>query len=258
MEHTVPVLRLSEHQDRLCEFWARAVLPPRLRALIGSMLDAGLPDVPLAYPTDWGITWGDGLRVDVWAEMALANLYAPARHLDPEVHTLADCVRAWRGITEQWLFLGIDNAFYYAVLIPAVHLAAGLPAARRDWWSTSSTASPVRSSPPAVSTPSGHTSSSLPRTRAPSGRSCPWIGRTATSPTSTGGVRGVPGHVRAGARRATARRAGAAGRPGTGAGHGRCGRRWFDSALAVRCALAAAKAVPTGPAPCSRLVAGVD
>jgi methionyl-tRNA synthetase len=127
VEHTVPVLRLEEYRDRLCEFWARAVLPPRLRALIGSMLDTGLPDVPLAYPTDWGITWGDGLRVDVWAEMALANLYAPARHLDPEVHTLADCVRAWRGITEQLLFLGIDNAFYYAVLIPAVHLAAGLP-----------------------------------------------------------------------------------------------------------------------------------
>jgi methionyl-tRNA synthetase len=128
VEHTVPVLRLEEHRDRLCEFWSRAVLPPRLRALIASMLDAGLPDVPLAYPTDWGIAWGDGLRVDVWAEMALANLYAPARHLDPGVRTLADCVRAWRGITEQWLFLGIDNAFYYAVLIPALHLVAGLPA----------------------------------------------------------------------------------------------------------------------------------
>ena len=127
-EHVVPVLRLEEYRDRLCEFWSRAVLPPRLRALIGGMLDTRLPDVPLAYPTDWGITWGDGLRVDVWAEMALANLFAPARHLDPDVRTLADCVRAWRGISEQWLFLGIDNAFYYAVMIPALHLAAGLPA----------------------------------------------------------------------------------------------------------------------------------
>nr|WP_264567090.1 class I tRNA ligase family protein [Micromonospora purpureochromogenes] len=28
---------------------------------------------------------------------------------------------------EQWIFLGVDNAFYYALLIPALHLAAGLP-----------------------------------------------------------------------------------------------------------------------------------
>ena len=43
-----------------------------------------LPEVPLAYPTDWGIEWGDGLRVDVWAEMALANLILPARRLRGE------------------------------------------------------------------------------------------------------------------------------------------------------------------------------
>jgi methionyl-tRNA synthetase len=128
VEHVVPVLRLEEYRDRLCEFWTRAVLPPRLRTLIGGMLDTRLPDVPLAYPTDWGIAWGDGLRVDVWAEMALANLFAPARHLDPGVRTLSDCVGAWRGITEQWLFMGIDNAFYYAMMIPALHLAAGMPA----------------------------------------------------------------------------------------------------------------------------------
>lgn len=127
LEVTVPVLRLEDHREALCEFWSRAVLPPRLRRLIGTYLDAGLPDVPLAYPTDWGIAWGDDLRVDVWAEMAVANLFLPARHLDPGVGTLEGCVEAWRGVDEQWIFLGIDNAFYYAVLIPAVHLAAGLP-----------------------------------------------------------------------------------------------------------------------------------
>jgi methionyl-tRNA synthetase len=128
VECTVPLLRLEEHRERLCEFWSRAVLPPRLRRLVGSYLDGVLPDVPLAYPTDWGIGWTDGLRIDVWAEMALANLYAPARHLDPTVRTVADCVRAWRAISDQWIFLGIDNAFYYAVLIPALQMAAGLPA----------------------------------------------------------------------------------------------------------------------------------
>ncbi|MGC4892319.1 class I tRNA ligase family protein [Micromonospora sp. DT31] len=125
--HTVPVLRLAEHRDRLAEFWARAVLPPRLRRLTASYLDDGLPDVPLAYPSDWGIEWEDGLRIDVWAEMALANLLLPARHLRPDANTLAGYLDAWREVDEQWIFLGVDNAFYYAVLIPALHLAAGLP-----------------------------------------------------------------------------------------------------------------------------------
>ncbi|MFF5181870.1 class I tRNA ligase family protein [Micromonospora sp. NPDC000316] len=125
--HTVPVLRLAEHRERLAEFWSRAVLPPRLRRLVAAYLDDGLPEVPLAYPTDWGIEWDDGLRIDVWAEMALANLILPARHLRPDADTLAGYLDAWQGIDEQWIFLGVDNAFYYAVLIPALHLAAGLP-----------------------------------------------------------------------------------------------------------------------------------
>jgi methionyl-tRNA synthetase len=125
--HTVPVLRLEEHREQLCAFWSRAVLPPRLRRLIGSYLDSGLPEVPLAYPSDWGIAWGDGLRVDVWAEMALANLVLPARRLRPQADALTGYLDAWQDIEEQWIFLGLDNAFYYAVLIPALHLAAGLP-----------------------------------------------------------------------------------------------------------------------------------
>jgi methionyl-tRNA synthetase len=130
VEHTIPVLRLEEHRERLCEFWSRAVLPPPLRRLITSCLDRGLPEVPLAYPSDWGIEWsyrGHELRIDVWAEMALANLFVPARRLQPGVQSVTDCVRTWTAIAEQWHFLGLDNGFYYAIMIPALHLAAGLP-----------------------------------------------------------------------------------------------------------------------------------
>jgi methionyl-tRNA synthetase len=131
VEYPIPVLRLEEYRDRLCQFWSRAVLPPRLRRLIAASLDRGLPEVPLAYPTDWGIPWshrgGPELRIDVWAEMALANLFVPARRLRPGGVSVADCLAAWAAIEEQWIFLGLDNAFYYAVLIPALHIAAGLP-----------------------------------------------------------------------------------------------------------------------------------
>ncbi|MFC7546961.1 class I tRNA ligase family protein [Plantactinospora sp. GCM10030261] len=125
--HSVPVLRLAEHRDRLAGFWSRTVLPPRLRQLVGSCLAGGLPEVPLAYPSDWGIEWDDDLRIDVWAEMALANLLLPARHLRSDAAALDGYLDAWRDVDEQWIFLGVDNAFYYAILIPALHLAAGLP-----------------------------------------------------------------------------------------------------------------------------------
>lgn len=132
-EHTVPVLRLEDYREQLAEFWSVSVIPPQVRRMIGRYLRDGLPQVPMAYPSDWGIGWdcnGEQLRIDVWAEMTLANLYLPARQLRPGARTVADCVSAWRSIDEQWLFMGIDNAFYYAVLIPAVHLAAGLPLPR--------------------------------------------------------------------------------------------------------------------------------
>jgi methionyl-tRNA synthetase len=131
----LPLLRLEAYRDRLIEAWARAQLPPRVVAMLRRYLDAGLPDIVAAYPTDWGIELGDlpdpGLRLDVWVEMGLGHLYATARAVDPTVSSassVADCVRAWRQVAELWQFLGIDNAFYNAIMFPALFAAAGLPA----------------------------------------------------------------------------------------------------------------------------------
>ncbi|MFC4912046.1 class I tRNA ligase family protein [Actinomadura gamaensis] len=125
----VPVLRLEDHRDQLTRVWAEAELHPRVVDLVRRLLADGLPAVPVAYPTDWGIEL-DGphrdLRLDVWVEMAFGYLYVIARALDPSVRTLADCVAAWNGVDELWHFLGVDNAFYYSVLIPAVFAAAGV------------------------------------------------------------------------------------------------------------------------------------
>src|SRR5579875_2542446 len=54
----VPLLRLESHRAALTDIWSRAVMPARVRALLGHYLTAGLPDVPLAYPADWGIAAG--------------------------------------------------------------------------------------------------------------------------------------------------------------------------------------------------------
>jgi len=124
----VPVLALEQYRERLLETWTRASLPPRIRALVGRYVAEGLPEIVLAYPTDWGIPVDGGdLRVDVWVEMGVGYLYAIARQLDPSVEaTAGDCVAAWEALGELWNFLGIDNAFYFSVMFPALLLAFGI------------------------------------------------------------------------------------------------------------------------------------
>ena len=128
----IPVLRLEDYRDQLCEVWSRAVLPERVRSLLGHYLTHGLPDVPLAYPTDWGIevpAFG-GQQVDVWVEMGLGYLFGVARHVDPTVADTDAYLRAFCQVDRIWHFLGIDNAFYFAVLFPALYAAVKLPGAR--------------------------------------------------------------------------------------------------------------------------------
>lgn len=123
----IPVLRLESYRDALTRAWATAVLPGRVRALIDHYLATGLPDVPLAYPTDWGIPFGgDGQRVDVWVEMGLGLFGAVARRLRPSATTVPECLAAWQQAGQCWHFLGIDNAFYFTVLFPALFAAAGM------------------------------------------------------------------------------------------------------------------------------------
>src|SRR6266536_1033163 len=137
---TVPVLSLERYRAELTAVWSGAVLSPRVRELIGRYLSQGLPDVPLAYPTDWGITAdpslsaggpltaggerGPDLRIDVWVEMGLGYLHAVARHFDPAAADLDGYRRAWCDAGPLWHFLGIDNTFYYAILFPALAAAA--------------------------------------------------------------------------------------------------------------------------------------
>lgn len=124
----IPVLRLETYRPALTDAWSRAVLPPRVRSLIGYYLSSGLPDVPLAYPTDWGIAVkSDELRVDVWSEMGLGLLGQIAARINPDAEGLDEYVAAWSEVDECWHFLGIDNAFYFAILFPAIFAAAGVP-----------------------------------------------------------------------------------------------------------------------------------
>jgi methionyl-tRNA synthetase len=127
---TLPVLRLENYRDQLVAEWTRAELPDRVRSVIGHYLKAPLPDYPVAYPTNWGIEGTgplSGMRIDFAFELGLSYLYGPAHAVDPAADGLAEWVSAWqRGFNGIWHFNGIDNAFYFGILYPAVFAAAGV------------------------------------------------------------------------------------------------------------------------------------
>jgi methionyl-tRNA synthetase len=126
------VFELERYRDLLTATWARMALPPHVRELVGHYATEPLPEIAVSYPSDWGIERASepGQRIDVWIEMALGYLYCVSRHLDGDSLTLRDAVTSWTKVEQMWHFLGIDNAFYYAVLFPALLSAAGLDVAK--------------------------------------------------------------------------------------------------------------------------------
>ncbi|GAB2721486.1 class I tRNA ligase family protein [Kitasatospora kifunensis] len=125
-----PVLRLEDHRATLEAAWLGACLAPRARRLALRLLQQPLPVVPFSYPTDWGIGLPSvpGHRVDVWAEMGLGYLHTIGQQLAPGAQGLGEHLAAWHEVDSVWTFLGLDNAFYYLALFPALFAAAGLPA----------------------------------------------------------------------------------------------------------------------------------
>ena len=129
----VPVLALGDVRDELLQVWAGASFPGRVRDLISRYLLSGLPDIPLAYPTDWGIAGSGplaGLRLDVYFELGLSTALGVAGvagvHVRDDPADLVDRTRAGLSrVDALWHVNGIDNAFAFAVLFPAVYLAAG-------------------------------------------------------------------------------------------------------------------------------------
>lgn len=130
MVATVPVLHLEEYRERLASEWLQADWPTQVRSIMQQYQRAPLPDLPLAYPTNWGIECDGpltGLRVDFPTELGLSYLYGPAKALRPDARTLAERVAAWRDVEGVWHFNGMDNTFYFTVLYPAILAAAGVP-----------------------------------------------------------------------------------------------------------------------------------
>ncbi len=118
---------LSLYADELRAIHRRTAMSPRLRALCERALAAGLPDLAVSQLGDWGIpvpvAGFEQQRIWVWCEMAPRYL-AYARHLEgawePHWKAAGSCVVQC---------FGVDNAFFYALLVPAL-LRAYDPAIR--------------------------------------------------------------------------------------------------------------------------------
>jgi methionyl-tRNA synthetase len=128
----VPVLDIERHRDALQELWSRSELPAEVRALIAHALAGRLPEIPAAYPTDWGIEGIgplDGLRLDVYLEVTLNLVRATAQAIAPGLPEDAQAIAdVWHHrVRSLSLFFGTDNAYYYGILFPALLAAAGIP-----------------------------------------------------------------------------------------------------------------------------------
>jgi methionyl-tRNA synthetase len=118
---------LAPYAPRLREYFARAGMGSHLAALCDDMLAAGLPDIPVSNPADWGIPVPvpgfAGQRLYAWFEMAPGYLSATAEML---------AAQALGGSWEDWWrsdqaevvqFFGYDNSYFHAILFTAEMLA---------------------------------------------------------------------------------------------------------------------------------------
>lgn len=120
---------LEPHRERLERFWAEARMDPHMRSLCQTMLEAGLPEIAVSHPSDWGIPvpvegFSDQ-RIYVWFEMA-AGYLAAAHDLwrqdgDGEDWQGLGGERAWGPAAADLVqFFGFDNGYFHALLFPAV------------------------------------------------------------------------------------------------------------------------------------------
>jgi methionyl-tRNA synthetase len=125
----IPVLVLEEFREQFAAIWLHMAQPRRMRDLMVGYLRDGLPEVPLAFPTNYGVEGAGplaGLRLDVNFELALSGYHCVAKGIDPTVNSVEAAQAAWHQVGKVWHVHGIDNGFYSALMWPALYAALGV------------------------------------------------------------------------------------------------------------------------------------
>lgn len=123
--------RLSALATELETYVKTADMPAHVSALALDLIADGLPDVCIGHPGPWGLSHAEegfaDHRVYVWFEMAFGYLWGAADRPDGSPGDVLEAARRiYDGRTEIVHCYGFDNAFYHALLFPAVYLALGL------------------------------------------------------------------------------------------------------------------------------------
>jgi mannose-6-phosphate isomerase-like protein (cupin superfamily) len=124
---------LAGHEEAVRRHYERTAMSPRLRALVDAALDGGLPELVISHPAEPGAAPRSpglsGQRFEPWFARAARVLLA-----DTAVTAAAADTAAAAGDTagddpeRPVVFLGLAEAFHYAVVLPALAEAAGAPA----------------------------------------------------------------------------------------------------------------------------------
>ncbi|HSO00623.1 MAG TPA: class I tRNA ligase family protein [Candidatus Nanopelagicales bacterium] len=115
---------LGEHAAALTDYHRTVSMPPHLRALCEQVIAAGLPDIAVAQPSDWGIPVPlasfEAQRFYAWFEMAPRYL-AYAEELGASLGAPGGWARVWKDEEARVVqCFGFDNGFFYAVFVPAL------------------------------------------------------------------------------------------------------------------------------------------
>lgn len=117
--------RLSAFEDVLAQYVRMAQMPARVVDLCAQMLEDGLPDICISHPGDWGISHDipghEHAIVYVWFEMAFGYLWQAAEGTDISGDRWTRAKKVYDGGTDIAHCYGFDNAYYHALLFPAVY-----------------------------------------------------------------------------------------------------------------------------------------
>jgi len=118
---------LAGYEEAVRRHYEHTAMSPRLRALVDAALDRGLPEltigpsaVPGAAPRPRGLS---GQRFERWFARAARVLLADSADTGATAENAAG-----GGPERPVVFLGLGEAFHYAVVLPALAAAAGVPA----------------------------------------------------------------------------------------------------------------------------------
>jgi len=112
-----PLARFARELQR---FWSRVTMPPHVRALCRKFLAMGMPDFAVGHPSNWGfpipVPGFEHHTLYAWFEMTAGYQFLAAQEGMPLV---GDGTREFEFVQ----FFGFDNAFFHAILFPAVWTA---------------------------------------------------------------------------------------------------------------------------------------